>query len=738
MKITTHKTSEAAVQYLKNGFSVIPVSQNKIPIVPWKEFQTRFPTEEEVRGWFDRYPNAGVGIVTGKLSRLTVVDSDNPIKTNEIEEALPDNINVVIEDTPRGGRHYFFAYTPDLRQLQNPQGIDVRNDGGYVRVFPTQGYKMPNPLDGVNGLDPVPIEVKKLIDPNIKCNSGNGGNGGNLEKNKPGWEQEVLSGVDEGTRNASLTKEAGRLIQKGLTKEEILLVLKGINSQNNPPLKTTEVEGIVDSVFKTHQKNHPDDAFQQSGSSPPIEGIGIEGLSNEEARALLDIDFSDTENARRFLKLTKGSFLWIQDIQKWWYYDPERPGWGDGELAVSNQMKKVAEAVNNLALRMPFTDDMLRIKVLKQCIAWKDRYGIDNAVYMLRDEDYSYSNEFDTDPYLFLCKNGVFDLKIGKLRDSTPSDKLHKLSPIVYDKHATCPQWERFLDEIFMGDKELIFFVQKFCGYTLTGNTGEEKFLILEGPGANGKSTLLEVIAGIMGEYGVPIPFATFKDPRWDQGGNAHQADLVQMIGARFVRSVEVKEQARLNIERLKSLTGNDMMSARPPYARDAIKFYPVGKIWLAVNHLPKIYDTTNSCWRRLLRVPFNYVVPLEKRIKDFSKKLLLEESSGIFNWMFDGCYIWQREGIDTTIPKAVESATNEYQLDSNPVKQFIKEQCEEGRYEVPFGEFYEAFAKQWVEDNGPGINPMGKAKVGTELQGLGYERRDMNRVRFYVGLRLK
>jgi putative DNA primase/helicase len=459
-------------------------------------------------------------------------------------------------------------------------------------------------------------------------------------------------------------------------------------------------------------------------------------LTDEEKSELLFKDFSDTENARRFIKLNGNHFLWIEDLQKWWHYDPLRPGWDDGEMAVRSFMKKVANQVNQLVLEMPFTDDKQRLGKLKQCISWKDASGIENSIKMLRDESFTKSTKFDTNPFLFLCKSGVINLQTAKLESQKPSDYLHKMSPVLFDPEAKCPQWTQFLKDTFLEQKDLILFIKKFCGYTMTGDTREEKFLILEGPGANGKSTLLEVMAGVLGEYAVPIPFATFKDPKWDQGGNAHQADIVQMIGARFIRSIEVKERARLNIERLKSLTGNDEMSARPPYARDSIKFYPVGKIWLAVNHLPKIYDTTNSCWRRLLRIPFLYTVPPDKLIKDFSKKLLREESAGILNWMLDGCRTWQQEELDP-IPSIVTDATAEYKLESTPVRRFISEKYETGMFQVACSDFYTSFLSWWKEEMGE-IDPISKVEVGKELKRMGLEVRKINNVKCYIGLRPK
>lgn len=570
-----------------------------------------------------------------------------------------------------------------------------------------------------------------------------------------GWEKELLEGVSEGERNIGIARLSGRYVGKGLSREEILLLLLAVNERFIPPLPDHEVEACLDSVLKTHQRNHPeqkisgghdeeiprdDSNFSESdlGCSPKDKPAGDNGtkIDDEEKMELLSKDFSDTENARRFLKLQRNVFLWIEDLKEWWNFSPDRPGWGDGEMAVRSRMKEAANMVNKAALEMPFTDDKQRLEKLKKCIVWKSANGIENSIKMLRDEGYARSTDFDINPFLFLCKSGVINLTTRKLKSPSPSDRLRKMSPVKFDPKAKCPQWIQFLKDTFLNNLELIFFIQKFCGYTLTGNAGEEKFLVLEGPGSNGKSTLLEVIAGVLGEYGLPVPFATFKDPKWDQGGNAHQADMVQMIGARFIRSVEIKEKARLNIERLKSLTGKDEMSARPPYSRDYIKFKPTGKIWLAVNHLPRIYDTSHACWRRLLRIPFLYTVPADKEVKDFSDQLLQEESLGILNWMLDGCYVWQKEGLEP-IPSIVTNATEEYRLESTPVKRFISEKCETGKFQITCGDLYTSFVSWWKEEMGE-ITPMSKMEFGREIKQMGFDIRKIGNVKHYIGLRQK
>lgn len=744
---------EAARNYVAQGCSVIPIRYNtKEPLIEWKDLQDRIPVDGELCKWFEHTDNQ-IGIVTGSISgNLFILDFDGENFNESFMEFLglfPEFSDSFIVRSGSGKYHiygkcdhfdeFFELFTKKIKDYPNGH-VELRVNG-HQTLAPPSIHPSGNHYEVFMGTAWITISLSRMYEILAWINPE--GNGADTKKPE-GWQDPIITqGVSEGERNTSLVKLTGRLLGKKLSRPEVLAILLTANSNFDPPLDVTEVESILDSMAKKDDQKARRRELKtlKAKDDKPAPEPKLDGEDDE----LISKDFSDTENARRFLKFNPDNFLWIEDLQRWWHFDSQRPGWGNGEMNVREAMKDVAVKVNNTILTAQL-DDTSRIAKLKQCVAWKDANGIENSIKMLRSDTYSQSTKFDTDPFLFLCSNGVINLRMDPLSDNIfqirgldtlkPSDRLHKFSPVEYDPAAKCPQWMQFLSETFLDNQELILFIQKFCGYTLTGDTREEKFLILEGPGSNGKTTLLEVIAGITGEYGVPVPFATFKDAKWEQGGNTHQSDMVQMIGARFIRSVEVKERARLNIERLKSLTGNDMMSARPAYSRDYIKFYPVGKIWLAVNHLPKIYDTTASCWRRLLRIPFSYIVPPELRIKDYSKKLLKEERSGILNWMLEGCLLWQDEGIEP-IPTCVKEATDDYQTDSNPVKRFISERCEIGKYEITVKLFYEELQKWWKDEMGD-TNPMTKIEVGKELKRRGFNTRDFKNVRYYEGLRLK
>jgi len=546
------------------------------------------------------------------------------------------------------------------------------------------------------------------------------------------WEK-ILKGVPNGDRNNQAARLIGHYVGKGLSDIEITPILLDWDQRNTPSLGKRVLADTLKSIRKAENKKFEHEASILRELKLTDAGIaeGFNKLHNENVRFM-----QQPSDAHR--SISEGLWIFYNGF-KWEKIT---------EAKVRSMILNLIREREMLLIFRPAEDvaaAAVRRELLKRCIGYEQNAKQLGVLNQVKVQANILSDAFDQDEWLLGCKNCVLDLKNGEVKKFTineltgEADKnyVFKSTSVEYDPAAKCPQWIQFLKDIFLGDDELISFIQKFCGYSLTGNAREEKFLILEGPGANGKSTLLEVIGSICDEYAVPVPFATFKEPKWDSAGNAHQADLVQMIGARFIRSTEVKEWARLNIERIKTLTGNERISGRPAFGKIQIQFNPTGKIWLAVNHLPKIYDTTHSCWRRLLRIPFLYTVPDEKMIQDLSKKLFKEEGAGIFNWMLEGCKKWQEEGLKP-IPAAVMKATDEYQEESNPVKRFISENCEMGKFQISCKDLYAAFAAWWAEEMGDGITPLSKKSVGRELKRQGIGVIIIANVKYYDELREK
>jgi len=266
--------------------------------------------------------------------------------------------------------------------------------------------------------------------------------------------------------------------------------------------------------------------------------------------------------------------------------------------------------------------------------------------------------------------NGIVDLKTGERREAIRTDYITKFSPVEFDPHATCPRFERFVAEVFSGDEGLIEFIQKAIGYSLTGSVGEQCLFACYGDGRNGKSTLLEVILHVLGDYGVDLPFSSLEAKQ-----SASPGEGVNLPGTRFAKSVEVREGRRLDEARIKAWTGGDTVSLRPLY-KNAFSFKPTHKIWLAFNHKPVITDDSPGMWRRIRLIPFNAKFDGAQADRDLLQTLKAE-APGILNWAIAGCLAWQKEGLG--IPDCVKAATSGYQAASDVLGPFLADCCKIG-----------------------------------------------------------
>jgi putative DNA primase/helicase len=310
--------------------------------------------------------------------------------------------------------------------------------------------------------------------------------------------------------------------------------------------------------------------------------------------------------------------------------------------------------------------------------------------------------------------NGTLELRSGRLYHHNPRDLLTKLAPVEYDEHAICPRWLAFLNRIFGGDADLIRFVQKAVGYTLTSSTREQCLFLLYGTGANGKSTFLETIRALLGDYAATADASTFLARRYDRIPN----DLARLQGARFVSIIETDQDCRLAESVVKQTTGGDMITARFLH-REFFEYRPAFKLFMAVNHKPTIRGTDHAIWRRIRLIPFTVTIPPNDQDKELGEKLKAE-LPGILHWAVKGCLAWQEEGLKA--PQAVRHATAAYRADQDVLAAFL-EDCvatnphERARCAAVYGAY-----EQWCKECGE--KPMSRQKLNTALEERGYIRK--------------
>lgn len=278
--------------------------------------------------------------------------------------------------------------------------------------------------------------------------------------------------------------------------------------------------------------------------------------------------------------------------------------------------------------------------------------------------------EFDKDQWLFNCDNGTLDLRNGEFRAHQQEDMITNISPVQYDPKSDCPLWQEFLATVLAGNQELIAFLQRAAGYSLTGSTAQHCFFMLYGNGRNGKSTFLEVLQHVLGTYGQSTSMEIFLAKNQEGIPN----DLAALCNARFVTGVETEDGRRLAEAKVKQITGGDTIAARFLH-KEFFQFQPQFKIWIGTNHRPVIRGTDEGIWRRIRLVPFTVYIP-DGKVDEKLKDKLLSEASGVLNWMLAGLAEYRLGGLME--PEAVIAATDDYRKAEDWLQRFLDAETRE------------------------------------------------------------
>ena len=358
--------------------------------------------------------------------------------------------------------------------------------------------------------------------------------------------------------------------------------------------------------------------------------------------------------------------------KRWLVWKHER--WTEDHDGTVYRMAKEA-ARDRLKAAANVGDDDKRESLAKWAIQSESEYRLRAALNLAKTTlpISDVGDGWDSDRFLLGVRNGVVDLRTGKLRPARPEDRITIYTDAAYDPAAQCPRFELFLSEVFLGDAELAGYVQRAVGYCLTGAVSEQCLFLCYGEGENGKSALLEAVRDVLGGYAHNLPFSAFE--LHERSGISN--DVAGLVSKRFVTAVETNESVRLNEGRLKALTGGDRCTARFLYA-EYFSFDPTAKFWLAFNHKPRVADDSHGFWRRVRLIPFNARFSDGNRDKDLPAKLKAE-ASGILAWAVRGCMLWQRHGLG--LPPAVSEATRVYREESDPLAEFLEgyEYCPDG-----------------------------------------------------------
>lgn len=423
---------------------------------------------------------------------------------------------------------------------------------------------------------------------------------------------------------------------------------------------------------------------------------------------------TDVGNAELFAVMHNNRAKFCPTWNKWLVWDDKR--WKiDDMKTVYNLGKETIKQIYRDALEE--LDDSTRKQLIRHALLSESLSHIKAMLELAGSEpDIVITPEkLDSQETSMLLnvKNGTIDLKTGELMPANPENYITKLVNVEYQKDAKAPVWENFLARIMDNNTELIEFLQRAVGYSLTGEVSEQCIFICYGTGANGKSVFLQTLLNLVGEYGSQVSKdLLIKKPN---GSEEHPTVIAELLGKRVAVTIEADEDCRLNEASVKWFTGNDTLSAR--FMRgDYFDFQPTHKLWFATNHKPIIKGTDNGIWRRIKLIPFNVTIPEEEQDKQLIKKLTAE-LPGILAWAVQGCLAWQQKGLSA--PKEVINATDSYRAEMDVLADFLSQCVEEGG-RVSAGNLYSAY-ELWCRENGEAA--LSQRQLAVRLQERGYSK---------------
>jgi putative DNA primase/helicase len=485
-------------------------------------------------------------------------------------------------------------------------------------------------------------------------------------------------------RHNILRGAAVRMAKRGYSYEQIVAELASLNARLAvPPLEDSEILQIADWI---------------RDRSP----------------------YSDLGNAQFFAARYGTKMFWMPKEKQWLLFEDGR--WTDAGSGGAGLLSHYAiRDLHREADGLPAT---ARDDAAKWAHKSESAGHIEAMVRLTKSLCPAEPDDFDQDHWLLNAGNGAIDLRSGLLCEPRPEDMLRLSTSVSCDPAATCPRWLKFLDEVFTPHPDLLPFIHRAVGYSLTGEMREHCMFILHGGGANGKSTLLAVLQALLGEYAGTCAHSTLVARDHGEARN----DLAQLRGKRLAVAQETKEGASLDEEVIKGLTSGDRVQVRSLY-QEYFQMDPRFKIWLATNHLPKIEGADDGIWRRIRLIPFD--VSFLGREDKGLLPTLLSELPGILNWALAGCMDWQREGLGTA--QSIKDATAGYRVESDEVLLFATERCIlDRRFSVRANALYASY-KAWAGERGD--KPMSNAMFGRRAAKLpGVRKRPSNGI-IYEGI---
>lgn len=710
-------------------------------------------------------PWANLGVATGSPSGFFVLDIDPDHGGMATMAALVEKHGrppaTLTQRTGSGGWHYFFAMPADF-DVRNTQqaakkfggpGLDVRGTGGQIVIAPSVSGKGPYTLLDAP-IAPAPEWLLALLRPKTR-----------QQTPEPAPAPAAPPAPPDDRETARLTAyakraielELGRLVEcreKGwegppwnATTYSVACNLLEIANADWTDLTPDTVEALMltwapqDDGFGEEAirkclwsaRQTVGDKARQQPPPPANRGVdlfapfggnrapGAPYAAAPHPRSVIRT-WDDLGNAARIVDHLGDRLRYIATDKTWSVYDGRRWARDDSNGAVS----LIQQVMANLeVLEAGLYDDEkivdekkgLTMRGLFVVWAGQQRMAarVDAAEKMARAHPslQARPTDFDRDPMLLNCLNGVVDLRAGALVAHNPNLMLSQLAGVHFDPNARAPQWEAFLNRV-MPDPLEQGYLRRAAGYSITGDIGEAAMFIHTGVGANGKSQWLIAMQLVLGDYNQIVPRTTMLV----KSGDSIPTDVARMVGKRFLQSSETAAGKRLDEETVKSLTGGEANVARHLYGKE-FEFTPTGKIHYVTNHLPRLTDA-ESIWRRLHLFSWRVVIPKDQQVKNLGRLLARDEGPGILNWLVAGCLEWQQFGLGQ--PASAYNDLVRYRTESDELGEFLTDYIRPtsgGRASMRV--IYAAYV-QWVSLSGLGNKALSRQTLSMAMKERGYE----------------
>ena len=439
----------------------------------------------------------------------------------------------------------------------------------------------------------------------------------------------------------------------------------------------TEQVTVTDSVNKALDLNQDND---------------VENYNYEMTKSVIyqepKFDYTESGNAELMVELVGDKVVWIDEIgifathNERWKLDKDGAIVRFSKLLLQRRRQELAyyrrveKRLNSLGSEYNIEGlkkaSSLRIKQLvNHCTKMQSKASI----FAIRDLFKAEKGitisiaTFDSKPHFVGAKNGIIDLRTGDFITNEPEYLMMKSLAVSYDPEKDCPKFKKFIAEVMLGHPDVIAFLKRLAGQMLLGITNKDKFIILIGDGLNGKSVFIDIIVNLLGDYAEQTDADVFTENRGNK--DYFKAELV---GKRIVAMNESSRGDKLDSSMVKSCVRSGKIVARSPYMKP-ITYQPMFTPVLSTNNLPYI-EQDPAVWERLLIIPFDYVVPKDKRDDKLKENLIKEEAQGILNWMIEGAQDFLEQGLN--IPEIIVQKQAEYRLKSDRVAQFLSDCCGE------------------------------------------------------------